>query len=93
MATYKDVEPIKQFIVDRLNSCEFGYDAIEILAEVEYAPTADVVEVKHGEWLHKKVDKSNWYVYGQCSKCLERNRIGNYCRNCGAKMDGDKTDG
>lgn len=54
---------------------------------------ADVVEVKHGKWLHKKIDKINYYVYGQCSNCLERKRIDNYCPNCGAKMDGGADNG
>ena len=44
-----DAEPIKKFIVDRLNSRNameaFGYDAIEILAQIEYAPTVDAVEL------------------------------------------------
>lgn len=48
---------------------------------------ADVVEVKHGKWIH---DYNN--VYG-CSECLEREtmspkKLKNYCPNCGAKMDG-----
>ena len=51
------------------------------------APAADVVEVKHGKWIH---DYNN--VYG-CSECLERETMSpkkpkNYCPNCGAKMDG-----
>ena len=44
-----DAEPVKKFIVDGLNNKEpnkaFGHDAIEILAEIEYAPTVDAVEV------------------------------------------------
>jgi hypothetical protein len=44
-----DAEPIKKFIVDGLNNPDlkkaFGHDAIEILAEIEYAPTVDAVEV------------------------------------------------
>ena len=44
-----DKEPIKQFIEDGLNNPDpkkaFGYDAIQILAEIEYAPTVDAVEV------------------------------------------------
>lgn len=44
-----DIEPVKKFIVDGLNNKEpnkaFGHDAIEILAEIEYAPTVDAVEV------------------------------------------------
>ena len=46
-----DANPIKQFIVDGLNNPDlkkaFGYDAIEILAEIEYAPTVDAVEIPH----------------------------------------------
>ena len=52
-----DKEPIKQFIEDGLNNPDpkkaFGYDAIQILAEIEYAPTVDAVEVvrcKDCEW-------------------------------------------
>ena len=52
MATEKrliDAEPIKKFIVDGLNNPDlkkaFGHDAIEILTEIEYAPTVDAVEV------------------------------------------------
>ena len=44
-----DAEPIKKFIVDGLNNPDlkkaFGHDAIEILTEIEYAPTVDAVEV------------------------------------------------
>lgn len=38
-----------------------------------------------GEWLHKKFD-SSLKAYGQCSNCLQRERVGNFCRNCGAEM-------
>lgn len=55
------------------------------------APTADVVEVRHGEWvLHK--DGS-----GTCSECqfTQKNvwdfeNWQNFCGHCGAKMDGGK---
>lgn len=49
MARMIDAEPIKKFIVDGLNNPDlkkaFGHDAIEILAEIEYAPTVDAEEV------------------------------------------------
>lgn len=32
-------EPIIKYITDGLNSGKFGYDAIEVMAEVKYAPT------------------------------------------------------
>ena len=66
---------------------QFGVGhAIAVLNE---APAADVVEVKHGTWIH---DYNN--VYG-CSECLERETMSpkkpkNYCPNCGAKMDGER---
>lgn len=44
--------PIKQFIQDGLNNPDrmkaFGHDAIEILAEIEYAPKLEVEPVRHG---------------------------------------------
>ena len=40
-----------------------------------------------GEWLFTEIDE-NFHVYGQCSVCKERNRIGKACRSCGAEMKG-----
>ena len=46
MARYIDADKLIEFITKGLNNPDktkaFGYDAIEILAEVEYAPAADV---------------------------------------------------
>lgn len=43
---YIEKEPIVEFITKGLNNPDntkaFGYDAIEILAEIEYSPTIDV---------------------------------------------------
>ena len=85
---YIKKEPIVEFITKGLNNPDqmkaYGYDAIEILAEIEYAPTADVVEVKHGKWL-KVQELSPRYV---CTNCrhLYNNMGYKYCPNCGAKM-------
>ena len=38
-----------------------------------------------GEWLLKEFDPF-LKEYGQCSNCLQRERVGNFCRNCGADM-------
>lgn len=100
MARYKDIEPIIGFIEKGLNNPDkakaFGYDAIEILTEIEYAPTADVAEVRHGEWIEWWDD--NYLTF--CHKCSECGRypltkeetmhdevLSKYCPNCGAKMD------
>ena len=42
---YIKKEPIVEFIKKGLNTGALGHDAIEVLAEIAYAPTADVVEV------------------------------------------------
>lgn len=54
----------------------------------EETPTADVQEVKHGRWLFGR------FGCGWCSECgecgldtSELDAAGNYCPNCGAKMD------
>ena len=46
----------------------------------------DAVEVVHGRW----VDILSWKFGWKCSECgwMVESR-GNYCPNCGAKMDGD----
>lgn len=53
----------------------------------DYMPTADVVEVVHGEW-----EEYSGPLYRRCSVCkMEYDKLtnqftGNYCPNCGAKM-------
>ena len=55
-------------------------------------PTADVVEVKHGEWIYRDSD-IGWKCY-ECSSCntihtfYDEDPLSNYCSHCGAKMDG-----
>lgn len=63
--------------------------------ELQKMPTADVAEVKHGEWKieeyknHLNVVCPNcnkeFYVYKQGQYRIDRS---NYCPNCGARMDG-----
>ena len=59
----------------------------------EFKNKADVVEVIHGEW-----ESYPNNLYRRCSVCkreyyTELNRYkGNYCPNCGAKMDGKKVE-
>ena len=103
-----DAEPVKKFIVDGLNNKEpnkaFGHDAIEILAEIEYAPTIEATPVVHGRWEKCWEEKSRHYF--RCSNCKTAymdgvsgaiapeygSRAWRYCPNCGAKMDGDESE-
>ena len=56
--------------------------------------SADVVEVKHGEWIDKPTGRY-MHMGSWCSVCGEKSGIGGiesnrhkpYCPNCGAKMD------
>ena len=57
-------------------------------------PTADVVEVRHGEW---KKSEHGGYVCSECDCWLEdyygaTPEMMNYCFNCGAKMDGERAE-
>lgn len=66
------------------------------IADVDMLPTADVVEVKHGEWI-PIVIQDGYYEPPYCDtiKCSECGALedvslhdAKYCHMCGAKMDG-----
>jgi hypothetical protein len=63
--------------------------------KVRKIPAANVVEVRHGEWLNS-LRNTPWEkgVFGKCSLCnyLEHNtkKMPDYCAGCGAKMDGER---
>ena len=91
-----DANPIVKFILDGLNNPNklkaFGHDAIEILTEIEFAPTVDAVEVVHGQWIKKKLVMCEpYYLCSVCCKLHDQDY--NFCNNCGAKMDGGNEDG
>lgn len=61
--------------------------------DVKNAPTADVVEVRHGHWI-EHIEKPDWLeddveVFYNCSECGTSHWSISppYCPNCGAKMD------
>ncbi len=70
--------------------------ANKVIDRIKAAPAADVVEVKHGEWLSNAV--SDEYVCSECDgiapvDCEKEDFYeSNYCPNCGAKMDGQAGD-
>lgn len=79
----------------------------QILEAILYAPTADAVEVRHGEWEDRYKNKYANHYY-ECSVCgkpaldrtvnngLENSRqeqaLSPFCPNCGTKMDGERKD-
>ena len=58
---------------------------------IDEVPTADVQEVKHGKWCKQGLvvdeygDKHIGYICSVCKKFVPNK--GNYCLECGAKMD------
>ena len=100
---YIEKEPIIEFITKGLNNPDkskaYGYDAVEILAEIEYTPTADVQEVRHGKWIgypsitisQRRTIQSIIYKCSCCGKSNGRAKSP-YCKNCGAKMDGKEAE-
>ena len=80
----------KDITLDNVDSIDVSNctDIEDIFTEFEMMirelPTADVAEVKHGEWIKDK----NCYT---CSECgfyyFANNSKVNYCPKCGAKMD------
>ena len=65
----------------------------------DFINTADVAEVKHGEWYVTEYEYLNCSICGEamytgCNSTQEANLLKDhwksYCPNCGAKMDGGK---
>ena len=69
---------------------ESEYNALQILGDIEDFPTADVVEVRHGEWVTLEAE-IGLYSCSLCEHKILRAEC-NYCPNCGAKMDGGKAE-
>lgn len=86
-------------MLDEMRDCKFanpesdfqrGVNAsIDILTVgIKHLPTADVVEVRHGEWERSdEYEEQYGYLY-KCSVCGVLCFLDKYCPNCGAKMDG-----
>ena len=104
MMAYIEKEPIIEFITKGLNNPDkskaYGYDAVEILAEIEYTPTADVQEVRHGKWIGypsitiSKRRRTIQSIIYKCSCCGKSNGRAKspYCKNCGSKMYGEEAE-
>ena len=96
MARYINAELAIQLKDKDMNYVYDLYDLEDFLAGV---PTADVAEVKHGEWIDK-FNRNRMATQSFCSACgkhsgiggIESNRHKPYCPNCGAKMDGGKAE-
>lgn len=63
-------------------------EEVAFRTDIEQIPTADVVEVRHGEWIWTENGEADYEQYWVCSVCGEKSYIETkYCSDCGAKMD------
>ena len=77
----------------KCRACEIG-DALDF---IEDAPTADAVEVKHGEWSVRKYSCTKFITCSVCNGVIgshtgiDENKF-KYCPFCGTKMDGGEAE-
>ena len=97
MAKYIDAEKIPN---DSFFNGLTDKEKAKVLQWFLQAPTADVAEVKHGEWrksqfvAHRGFYEVREFICSVCNKIYEVKQpcnLMNYCPHCGAKMDGGKT--
>lgn len=107
MAEYIDRETLRRqllLLAERhaaLGNVRVAQDYNWAITVLDGAPSGDVAPVIHGEWRHSRYeDCSESFELVKCSNCSHEAyamaiyvRGGNYCPNCGAKMDGGDSDG
>ena len=61
---------------------------------IQNAPTVDAVPVRHGHWIFNPKDAIEMmFTLPKCSECgAESADGGNFCPNCGARMDKGRED-
>ena len=93
MSRYIDVDIAKNSILNDMALAEReGKDLIgytDALFHLKTIPIADVEEVKHERWIGRK--GRDYYT---CSNCctVTKSKDDEYCRGCGAKMDGKRSE-
>ena len=102
----KGIDPVQymEIIPAADNDCDFDMDTPfcpwcgsqmveeKVRENIKDAPTAAVVEVRHGQWIRKEDDSCYWYECSECGEKLAKTQWGNdyfsaYCPNCGTLMD------
>ena len=74
---------------DCLNSTDKGMFTVGIMQAIDEQPTIDAEPVRHGKWMFTPSDAFEaMFAKPKCSECgFESADGGNYCPNCGARMD------
>ena len=104
MSRYIDADTFKRNIETAMEKMHLiagvkGVDIGAVIKAIDLMPTADVVEVRHGEWQYEQLDEYKFYkvTCPYCGAYYMGNYDAyhdpddfNYCPNCGAKMDGER---
>ena len=106
MAEFYNAEKLLEFVKQNTPHIDGETTMQCVERAIKEAPTADVVEVKHGEWQLKECQCGLFSItdFFVCSACKEEFDVdgwdyedlcanAKYCPNCGAKMDGGKANG
>lgn len=63
---------------------------VKVLNMIKQEPAADVVEVRHGEWIKAGVGITERIVCSACNSSKGYFGRPPFCNQCGAKMDGKR---
>ena len=90
MTRYIDAEEAENVLINRMAGTGYQSRAVDSIA---FVPTADVEDVRHGEWKFNNHACGYYYSGVTCSICGNGETSNSpYCRKCGAKMDGGNND-
>lgn len=99
MAEYVEKEKTIKLLTDSMDA--YGKFSVErsiymtARQKIKNIPAADVASVVHGEWILKHVGAGHYWECSSCHKnpCIYVTENTKFCPNCGAKMDGGKSNG
>lgn len=90
MARYIDADNIPYYL-DTSEEAPMEGRKVTFKSDIDRMPTADVVEVKHGEWFLLDDGSGTCTLCGKHQKNIwDMDNWQNFCGHCGAKMDGGK---
>lgn len=92
MSRYIDADKVCEMAILHKDFGQCIADLVSLKEVLRDTPTADVAQVKHGQWI--KYAKYSFVTMYDCSICsnriLDNGHSWHYCPNCGAKMDGER---
>lgn len=83
------VKHLKELLKNSIMPTEWYEGAKSAITLLKKEPTVDAEPVRHGHWIFNPKDAIEMmFTLPKCSECgAESSDGGNYCPNCGAKMD------